>query len=87
MRLPPMSTLSLPTELRREVDATGRTSVFSAFSLGLLLFIKSTTETQGRSGYHREETEIDGEEPPLTTGYHQRICDNHSWQHIKSERG
>ena len=31
MRLPPMSTLSLPTELRREVDATGRTSVFSAF--------------------------------------------------------
>ena len=33
IRLPPMSALSLPTELRREVDATGRTSAFSAFSL------------------------------------------------------
>ena len=42
VRLPPMSTLSLPTELRREVDATGRTSVFSAFSVSLLLYIQST---------------------------------------------
>ena len=37
-----MSTLSLPIELRREVDATGRTSVFSAFSLSLLLYIQPT---------------------------------------------
>ena len=40
MRLPPMSKLSLPTELR--LDATGRTSVFSAFSLSLLLYIQPT---------------------------------------------
>ena len=33
MHLPPMTTLSLPTKLRREVEAMGRTSVFSAFSL------------------------------------------------------
>ena len=42
MRMPPMSTISLPTELRRKVDATGRTSVFSAFSLSLLLYIQPT---------------------------------------------
>ena len=33
IRLPPMSALSLPTELRWEADATGRTLVFSAFEL------------------------------------------------------
>ena len=37
IRLPPVSALSLPTELRREVEATGRTSGFSAFGLSLLL--------------------------------------------------
>ena len=46
MRLPPMSTLSPPTELRHEVEAMGRTSVFSAFSLhyiAVTLFHKDTT--------------------------------------------
>ena len=80
-----MSTLSLPTELRREVDAMGGTSVFSAFSLSLLLYIQPT-DFQCRSGYHREVTEIDREEPPLTTGYHQRICDNHTRGDILSQR-
>ena len=42
MHLPPMSALSLPTELRQEVEATGSTSVFSAFSLNLLLYIQPT---------------------------------------------
>ena len=62
MRLPLMSTLSLPAELRREVDAMGRTSVFSAFSLSLLLYIQPT-DFQRRSGYHREAAEIDREGP------------------------
>ena len=87
MRLPLMSTLSLPAELRREVDAMGRTSVFSAFSLSLLLYIQPT-DFQRRSGYHREAAEIDREGPPLTTGYHQRICDNHTSRgDISSQRG
>ena len=81
MRLPPMSTISLPTEQRWEVDAMGRTSVFSAFSLSLLLYF------QCRSGYHSEETETDREEPPLTAGYHQSICDNHTRGDISSQRG
>ena len=47
----------------------------------------SLQDCQCRSGYHREETEIDREEPPLTTGYHQRICDNHTHGDISSQRG
>ena len=45
MRLPPVSTLSLPTELRLEVDATGRTSVFSAFSLTELVAVHPAYKT------------------------------------------
>ena len=33
LRLPPMFALTLPTELRWEVETTGRTWVFSAFEL------------------------------------------------------
>ena len=47
----------------------------------------SLQDFQCRSGYHREETEIDWEEPPLTTGYHQHICDNHTRGDISSQRG
>ena len=46
----------------------------------------SLQDFQCGSGYHREETEIDWEEPPLTTGYHQRICDNHTRGDISSQR-
>ena len=36
--LPPVSSLSLPAKLRWEEEAMGRTSVFSVFSLSLLLY-------------------------------------------------
>ena len=82
MRSPPVSALSLPTEIRREVEATGRTSGFSAFGLSLLLSTRLSVQV-----WISERRDWNWwEEPPLTTGYHQRICDNHTHGHIASQR-
>ena len=83
MRLPPMSTLSLPTELRWEVDAMGRT----LHLVWACCYTPSLQDFQCRSGYHREETETDQEEPPLTNAYHQHICGNPTHGNISSHRG
>ena len=61
--LPPMSALSLLTELRWE------TSVFSTFSLSLLLYIQPTRLSM-QVWISQRKTETDREEYPLTTGYH-----------------
>ena len=87
MCLPPMFTLSLPTELRREVDATGRTSVFSAFSLSLLLYIQPTRLSMQVWISQRRDWNWSGGAPFDNWVSSAYLWLSHSWRHIQSERG